>query len=267
MEYKRDEFALVYADEDDASAVGRLEEGDALYVIDECGGDDLLVTMKELRVRLHEISGKPFVDINPKLGMELGFLRPEHGVYVHASHRAFEHVRANTVQRTPKTGGGAAETGDPFKAALTNMLSARAAAEAKRKPERRVQSADEFAILCQRFNLSIVDKAKKSLVYAVTFRTGGEKRDFVEWFADRLVVHGIVSKYTGIGRRDILNEAMALRLFRSIAKRQGDGIYKDWDIYPEFFGGINDGGRLKVNILGSPMGDGTYMLSLEFTLV
>ncbi len=220
MEYKRDEFTLVYADVDDASAVGRLEEGDALYVVDENGEDDLKVTMKELRVRLHEISGKPFVDINPKLGMELTFLRPEHGVYVHAS----------------------------------------------RKPTKPVERQDEFATMCGRFQIHMVDKASHRIIYVLRIKSENEMKNFLDIFMDELGEHDIAVDVVAYNS-SIRDRGMALKLFNLVAKKRA-GVFPDRNLYPEFFDGVDGFERkLTVRFLGVTKEVTSHTFAIEFALV
>ncbi len=130
-EYIKDEFVIL-----DGKSSGSFQEGDNLYMIDDTpdedpfiesysGSEEIKVYMREIRVRLHEASGKPFITLNPKLGMELTFLKPEHKVYVHASHRGFENVK-NDNERKKHTG-----IDDSFREALTKLVAAREANNAR----------------------------------------------------------------------------------------------------------------------------------------
>ena len=112
-EYIREEFEPIYASKKDARAIGGIEDGNELYILDDTpdedpyaesygAPDEIKVYMKGIHVRLHETSRLPFIDVNPKLGMELSFLRPEHKVFIHASHRSFDFVRdLNARSRIP----------------------------------------------------------------------------------------------------------------------------------------------------------------------
>lgn len=124
-EYIKDEFLTLVGD-----SVGPFSEGDTLYTFDDTpdedpfiesygGAEEIKVYMKEIRVRLHEASGKPFIDLNSKLGMELTFLKPEHKVYVHASHRGFVNVK-NDDPRKKHTSAD-----DAFREALAKLIAAK----------------------------------------------------------------------------------------------------------------------------------------------
>ncbi len=86
------EFQPVYATSTDISTTGAFEEGDRLYVIEE--GE-----LREIEVRIHEVSRATFVDINKVLGKELRLLREEDGVFVHNSHFAFDRIRERNEAR------------------------------------------------------------------------------------------------------------------------------------------------------------------------
>lgn len=130
-EYILEEFLMLVGD-----SVGPFSDGDSLYTFDDTpdeepflesysGAEEIKVYMREIRVRLHEASGKPFITLNPKLGMELTFLKPEHKVYVHASHRGFESVK-NDNERKKHTG-----IDDSFREALIKLVASREANHAR----------------------------------------------------------------------------------------------------------------------------------------
>lgn len=258
MEYKQDEFAPVYAGEDDQSAVGVFEEGDKLYVME---GGETDAVMREIRVRLHGISGKPFVDISPTVGMELGFLRPEHRVYAHASHRAFERVRSHTPEVSRKTEGP-----DAFTLALTNLLTAREAAQKAAKP---LENVDSFTMMCRRFQLHVVDKRSGTLVYAVSSQSEAAMHEFGNIFLTHLSAKGVVCVASERGGfRKVLSKAMARQLFFLIAKKLPNGEFENSNLHPQFYDKVNSGwDALEARVLGVIQEGNFFIFGLDFTLL